>query len=108
MSLQLAAGVFDDVGVISTVEELDVSDAGITVYTPSANTRGVMLQNTGSTECWVGGSTSVDPDTSGARHGIILLPRQSLMFRNIKSTFTLGLRSESGVAATTVGVLEYV
>jgi len=107
MALALAAGVFDDVGLISDVVELEVANGAVDVYTPSANVRGVMFQNTGDSECWFGSPTTIDPDTASNRRGIILLPRQTLLFRSIKSTFSIGFECASGLT-TTIGIMEYI
>lgn len=102
MSIQLAYFPFDDVGAISDVAKIDVESASAISHTVTSGKKGVILQNTGDKLCWYGGST-VDPAN---KRGNKLFPNDVLPYRNVKTTFKIYFKCESG-DTTTISPVEY-
>jgi len=90
--LQVTNIPFDQVGALSSVSALSVTDAGTQSHTVTAGKKVVIFQVVSGKECWYGG-LDVDPS---ANLGIIIMPRGMLIFRNVKSTFKVYFKCASG------------
>jgi len=100
--MSVAVATIDDVGALSDVPALSVTDGGAVSHTVSADKKGVVFINTGEEICWFGGST-VDAD---AGRGILLLPRVYFIWRNASSDFKVYFQCTTGLS-TTVSLCEY-
>lgn len=95
--------ILDDVGALSDAAKISVTDAAAVSHTVTAGKKGVSLQNTGSDPVWYGGST-VDP---GNNRGNKLFPNQAVFYRNVKDTFKIYFKCDTGETAT-ISVVENV
>lgn len=86
---------FDEIGAITSLAPLSVTDSSVQSYTVTAGKKVVILQIVSGGECWYGGAT-VNPATN---IGIIMMPRGMLIFRNVKSTFKIYFRCATGLTA---------
>ena len=91
---------YNNISAINSEAKISVTAGAAIPYTIPAGKKGVIFQNTGSKNCWYGGS-NVNPSTSV---GIKLFRNQGLIFRNVKRTFTIYFKCATG-DDTTVGVI---
>lgn len=89
------------IGAFSDSVPLSVTDSSSISHTISSGKRFIQFQNVGSASVWYGGST-VDPSTS---RGNILLPHQTLCYREATSSFQVFFKCASGDSST-IGVVE--
>lgn len=88
---------YNNISAIGDEVALSVDSAGITTYTVTAGKKGVSFQNLGSDIVWYGGSDSVAP---ASNRGHKLFPNQSLIYKNVRNTFTIGFRCAATETAT--------
>lgn len=93
--------VLDDIGAISSPAAMSVDSSGATAHNVSDNQKGVSFQNTGSGIAWYGGS-NVDPAT---KRGNQLFPNQTLVYKNVKKSFSVYFKCAAGIS-TTISVVE--
>lgn len=92
----------DDIGALSDVPVLAVTDGSAVSHTITSAKKGIILMNVGANLAWYGGST-VNATTP---RGVILLPRYMLVFRNVTSDFKVYFQCETS-QTTTIGIVEY-
>ena len=92
----------NNVGKVSDQAEVSVTDAAAASASVTIGKKGVDLQNTGTEECWFGGST-VDPANG---RGIKLPPNAVITVRESTNDFQIYFKCATGLA-TTIGIVEY-
>lgn len=92
----------DNVGAVTDVPKVSVTDSAATSLSITIGKKGVDMMNVGTDECWFGGST-VDPANS---RGIKLLPNAVITVRETTNDFQIYFKCASGLS-TTIGVVEY-
>lgn len=91
---------YNNISAINSEAKISVDAVAAVAYTVVAGKKGVSFQNTGSKNCWYGGS-NVNP---GASVGVRLFRNQGLVFKNIKKTFKIYFKC-GGTNTTGVGVI---
>lgn len=97
----LGIAMMDDVGALSDVAAVSVT-ASATSHTMTSGKRGVIYQNLGTKDVFIGGAT-VDGDSN---RGILLYPGSMFQFRNAKEGHKAFFVCKTGDTST-IGVVEY-
>lgn len=92
---------YNNIGAIADETRITVDAVG-TSYTIPAGRKGVSFQNVSGDVCWYGGS-AVDPTT---HRGNKLFPRQGLVYKNVKNSFTIRFRCAAGESCY-IGVVNH-
>ena len=91
---------YNNVSAINSGAKISVTAGAAVPYTIPAGKKGVTFQNTGSKNCWYGGSNVMPADSVGIK----LFRNQGLTFRNVKRTFKIYFKCATG-DSTNVGVI---
>lgn len=97
----LSVVLIDDIGELSDLAKVAVTDGAAVSYIITAGKKGCILMNVGGSPCCFGGST-VDADNN---RGIIMLPRVPYFFK-ARQNFKIYFQCTVGLS-TSIGIVEY-